>query len=434
MLRLSLRRPGRPGARLPGAAPRVQRGAWGGPRWTRAARLPTGAAVPQDAPLRPIAVLFANLKGNVGDLAILEAMLRDLGARFPGRRVDLFPHPFLPVDEARVAAFRAASGLDPQVAGRAYAAPVPRLLRRLHRRGWGRWLQGREIARLAARAAGDARRFAAYEAVAVAGGDQWGGDRLGIAMFGTLAAVSAHAAVAAYPFSLNPAERDRNTDAALRAHFARLRAPLLVRDSLSLGTARDIGLSAVLRPDCVFGLGPLARAIPPMAGRDPARTLLVVTRSPEGDAGHLNRAALDALGHGRGRVELMTTCALEDGEALRALGRELGVPVHEPLTWQDAVAEMRAAGAVVANRLHALILGAMAGATMVPLADRRKALAFVRDVGLDHHAPAAGAVTEALVAGARADAPAIAARLRAFAAEAAGRVESPFAGAPEEAR
>jgi polysaccharide pyruvyl transferase WcaK-like protein len=86
---------------------------------------------------------------------------------------------------------------------------------------------------------------------------------------------------------------------------------------------------------------------------------------------------------------------------------------------------------VVANRLHALILGAMAGATMVPLADRRKALAFVRDVGLDHYAPDAGAVTEALVARAQADAPAIAGRLRAFAADAAGRVESPFGVSPE---
>jgi polysaccharide pyruvyl transferase WcaK-like protein len=387
--------------------------------------------------MRPIAILFANLKGNVGDFAILDAMQRDIASRFPGRPIHLFTHPFLTVDDARVAAFRAASPHGIEVAGQAFGAEAPQLLKALHRRGAGRLLQAWLIGRLAARHREEARRFAGYEAVAVAGGDQWNGDRLGISMFGTVRAVAAqNRAVHAYPFSLNPAVRSFNSDRALRRHFGPLRRPLLVRDGISLGVAERIGLPAVLRPDCVFGLEPVAREIPPHPDRDPERTLLVVTRSPSAKVLQANRAALERLEASRraGRVELLTTCAIEDGPALQALGQEFGVPVREPLTWQDTVAEMRAAAVVATNRLHGLILGSMAGAVMVPVADRKKSEAFVRDVGLKHFAPRAQDLTGELLERARAEGATIVGKLQAFAAAARDGVESPFEASRESAR
>lgn len=378
--------------------------------------------------MRPIAILFANLKGNVGDFAILEAMLRDIGARWPGAPVHLYPHPYLPVDAERLAAFQAAS-LGVEVVGRAFAASMPAPLRILRRMGAGRAVQAWQIRRLAARSGPEARRFAEYEAVAFAGGDQWNGARLGVSMFGTLGALAAWApAVHAYPFSINPAVRRFNTAAALRQQFAGLRGPLLVRDSISLGVLESVGVAARLRPDCVFGLMPLAATIPPMPGRDPDRTLLCITGTAAMDGLAANRAALEALGPGA-KVELLTTCAPEDGAALRRLGREWGVAVREPLTWQETVAEIRAAGAVATNRLHALILGAMAGGAMVPVADRKKTEAFVRDAGLEHFAPGPRDVTAELMARACAGREDLVERLRAFAARQHGSVESPFGGA-----
>ncbi|WP_275783720.1 hypothetical protein [Pararhizobium gei] len=40
----------------------------------------------------PVAVIYANLKGNIGDFAILHSMLLDIRERHPGRAVDAYSH------------------------------------------------------------------------------------------------------------------------------------------------------------------------------------------------------------------------------------------------------------------------------------------------------------------------------------------------------
>ncbi len=54
---------------------------------------------------RKVAVLFANLKGNIGDFAILQAILEQLNFYYPGYKIDVYSHPLVDIDETRLAAF-----------------------------------------------------------------------------------------------------------------------------------------------------------------------------------------------------------------------------------------------------------------------------------------------------------------------------------------
>ena len=54
-----------------------------------------------------IAIILANLKSNIGDFAILHAILLDLQQNYPGRAVHVLPLGHYQIDEGRIAAFRA---------------------------------------------------------------------------------------------------------------------------------------------------------------------------------------------------------------------------------------------------------------------------------------------------------------------------------------
>ena len=141
---------------------------------------------------KSVAILYANLKGNIGDFAILDAMLRETAQRFPGRRIDVYPHGFLDVDDTRLAAFRAAGAPEFEIAGGTFHRPVPPKLKRLYRFGLWPRIQRRLVENLRRASREEAKRFAQYEAIFLAGGDQWNAMDLGVSMFGTLLAIAEH--------------------------------------------------------------------------------------------------------------------------------------------------------------------------------------------------------------------------------------------------
>jgi polysaccharide pyruvyl transferase WcaK-like protein len=249
----------------------------------------------------------------------------------------------------------------------------------------------------------DAAKFAGYEAIFVAGGDQWSGRRLGISMFATLAAVRAHNnRIFAYPFSVNPRIGRYSSSQSLRQNFGNIRGPLVVRDSISKGVINQLGLPVVSGWDCVYGIQDLAYNIEPQPDRDATRTLLVITgRSPNLERSL--RTLLKRLIPEVGPLELLTTCAPVDGKTYERLSAEFDIPSRLPMSWQETVAELKATAIVVTNRLHGLILGSFAEATLLPVTDRKKAEAFVRDAGLPYYACKLSDLSPALIRTAKAN-------------------------------
>jgi polysaccharide pyruvyl transferase WcaK-like protein len=329
----------------------------------------------------PIAILFANLKGNIGDFAILHAVLLELRSRFAGNPLHVFSHQFHGVDEERLSAFRR-SAPEFDLVGTTYGPDRGRSLARLIPliRSWP-VVQAREVRALAARAIPDAALFRDYEAIFLVGGAHWSGRKVATSMFGTLMAVHRHNdRIYTFPFSVNPSLRRYNSIPALKQYFSMIRSPLLVRDGKTKAMMDELGLIAVLGADCVFALQDIADQIEPMGGREHSRIVFVVTGSSLKDLG----LAIRRIGRPASQIALLTTCELEDGEALEALSGELQVPYYAPTTWQKAVAELKASSLIVTNRLHGLILGSFAMTPLLPIADRQKVEAFALDAAMPH--------------------------------------------------
>jgi hypothetical protein len=114
-----------------------------------------------------VSIVYANLKGNLGDFAILDAMIRQLARRYPGRVIEVFSQGRLPVDDDRFRVFRERVGSPFTYKGPLASLPLPPqtgLLQRVRRR-----LEGR------ARTQGQQVRWAAGELEAVVADSGLGG-------------------------------------------------------------------------------------------------------------------------------------------------------------------------------------------------------------------------------------------------------------------
>ncbi len=339
-----------------------------------------------------VAILFANLKGNLGDFAILQAMIHQIKSACPATGIDVFAHPLVPIDALRLEAFqRYNEGV--RFPGVSYYKPPGFFERLLLSTFLRRWIQPRMIESFASQAEASMASFAAYEAVYFAGGDQWSGKDLGHAMFGTLVAVQRiNPHVFCFPFSLKKSMTGLYPSGLLSSYFARLRQPVIVRDSLTKGIMDDLGVTCVQGADCVFSLPDNLAEGEAAEGRDPERVLFVV----KGQEANL-AAAMEKLLEQSVRIELLSTCPQEDDRIFQSLAARFSIPYHTPATWQEVIAEFRASSLIVTNRLHGLILGSLARVPLLPVTDRKKSLAFALDAAMPHHVPAVTDVTRELL-------------------------------------
>lgn len=331
--------------------------------------------------MNSIAVVYANLKGNIGDFAILHAMLSDIERKHPGYTVDVYSQGFVPVDQERLSAFQKAAPPF-RLAGTTFvddAKPSPLTKFALRATRLTPTYRAVRIAALARKASPNAADFARYQAIYIAGGAQWTGAQVVVSMFGTLRAIAAHNdRIFSYPISVTSSLYKANSRQNLREDLGRIRGPIVVRDSSSEAIMRGLGLDATLGLDCVFSLAQTAEQIASAPRPTRPRVLFVVTKQ---DTRDLQRAVAQ-LNSAEIPYAFLTTCALEDESEIKPIADAAGVDFLAPLTWQEAVAEMKASALVVVNRLHGLIFASFSSVPVLPLTDRPKVRAVVTDIGL----------------------------------------------------
>lgn len=377
-------------------------------------------------PSQKLAVIFANLKSNIGDFAILHSILRDLRSAHPDAQIDVYPHANYAIDAVRLDAFRRDCGFDVSVAGETFWMPVPMTPLRRLRKAMRLWpsLQSALIEDLAESSAAAASKFAGYDGVYTAGGEHWGGTQGGVSMFGTLLAVSrANPNVFAYPFSLNRRVLAFNTQQQLRSYFSNLKRPLIARDQESAAFLVELGVDAIAGADCVFSMHDIADTISPAP--QSRRVILSVTGSASSLKSEL-RQSLGALPPAL-RPALMTTCESEDGALYRSLASELGLEYLAPDSWMSAVGALKACDLLITNRLHGLIFATLAGTAVLPVTDRRKSKAFARDSQVPVTASSGGALSTELIESALQQAAPIRERLATYKANALLLRRSPLA-------
>jgi hypothetical protein len=332
------------------------------------------------------------LKGNLGDFAILQAMIHQIKSAYPGRGIDVYAHPLVPIDAMRLEAFREFND-DMAFPGTSFykgATSYEKLLLSTFLRGW---IQPRLIESFAKQAESSFASFAAYEAIFFAGGDQWSGKELGLAMFGTLMALQhINPNLYSFPFSLKASIVALYPPGLLKSYFTRLKQPVIVRDSLTKKIMDDLSVPCVHGADCVFSLPDAVAEVEPSEGRVRERVLFVVKGQKE-----ILATAIERLLEQSVLIELLTTCPQEDDRIFQSLAAQFSIPYHTPATWQEVISEFRASSLIVTNRLHGLILGSIARVPLLPVTDRKKSLAFARDAKMPHHVPAVTDVTRDLL-------------------------------------
>ena len=343
----------------------------------------------------PLLILFANFKGNLGDFAIFHAMLETLENRYPGREKHVFSLGHKEVDATRLASFIAEPHPPFILVGRSPYRRVKGIPQWFKHAGLDKWLAGKWIDRLSREftksepisSAGD------YEAIFLAGGEQWGGYSTGINQFAILDAVSrVNRNVFIFPFSVRKKLLDSYSHDRLESLFKRIAGDRVVRDGGSGETLRSVCPAVLDGADCVFSLASREIAGPPPTE---ALVILAVTQAENSSRDELV-TAIHRLTAGGIRVRLLTTCECEDGPVLSELSRTLGIDFVAPATWQETVEEFRSASLVVTNRLHCMVFSFFAGVPVVPLRNREKVTGICTDAGLTRWVDSIGALTPEL--------------------------------------
>lgn len=337
----------------------------------------------------PVTILCANLKGNIGDYAILEAMGHSFERRYPGIDLRYFHHANKPADPVRYPVF-----LDELSVAMKDMGPAPfharptwfRLLSKLFKsRSLTRRLHNRLIGRVTARLCRDASFADALRhsaCVVFAGGSQWGKANLNLNMFAQLTCASrVNARVTAFPFGISEAAFEANGRRALAEMLAQLSPPIPVRDVISYRLLNEAGLDAEHVSDCVFTMSDLFQGSARKTDDRDTRVFVSLT-----DSGQTTAAAIialfDRLRHAGFKPVLFSSCEVEDrplADAVLAIRNETFVA---PRSWKEAVGLFSDTAFVLTNRLHCLIFAALAGTAVIPLANRQKARAYAEDAQL----------------------------------------------------
>ena len=339
-----------------------------------------------------VAVVFANLKGNIGDFAILQAMLNKIRSKMPKAHIDVYAHPLVEIDRERLTEFQK---LNPSITfiEQFFSKKITGIQRSLMSTFLRKRTQQSLIDSFAADGQQAFEHFADYDSVFFAGGDQWSGRELGVSMFGALSAISKQTSnIQVFPFSLKTSIHKLYSHSSLRGYFGQLKSPIIARDSLTKGILDQLGVSAELGVDCVYALQNDAQIVQPAESREKSRVLLTVKGPMQEMSRTLDKLLRDGL-----NIELLSTCPTEDDRVFAELEKQFEIPYLRPMSWQEIVSEFKASSLIITNRLHGLILGSFAEKPLLPVTNRKKALAFVHDTGVPHSASNIDSISKELI-------------------------------------
>ncbi len=206
-----------------------------------------------------IAIVCANLKGNIGDFAILQAMINKLAHLYPGHKVDVFSHGHLTIDKEAYSRFQENAGDLFNYRGVIPWIDVPRRSRIICRLRLWPYVQKVLIDRASRMLKREiyGREFEQYRGVFIAGGEQWGGSNLGVNMFALLKCLkSLNCNVHTFPFSIPSSITNFNRKTDLIKYFRCLFGPAIARDRTTCAILQSIGVDCISAVDMVFSLAP----------------------------------------------------------------------------------------------------------------------------------------------------------------------------------
>ena len=330
-----------------------------------------------------VLVVFANVKGNLGDFAILHAMLEELVKRFPGRRIDVCSHGQHRADDKRFAAFVALANPAFHYVGRTPFLRIPRAWSFFKRIGLSSAVSERFIRRLANEYGKKSpfEEVETYDAVVFAGGEQWSGFSNGITMLAVLSMlIPRNPNLYLFPCSVKEKLVEMHRMSRLEHCFGAFSGRVITRDSRSHGTVRKFRSDAISGVDCVFSLGDCVD-VPDRVDGTGKEVLFALTTSP-GSRNNEVRAAFQRLEAQGFRVRMLSSCEREDGDDHRVICGGDESKCLFPETWQEAVGLLGRADVVFTNRLHCLIFSFFTEVAVVPVLDREKLLGVFRDADL----------------------------------------------------
>jgi polysaccharide pyruvyl transferase WcaK-like protein len=369
---------------------------------------------------KAVAILFANLKGNLGDMAILEANLIYVSEAYPGHRIDVWTSGFLSIDQARLQSFIEAGAPAFHLRGVTSDHPLRRWRKHIRSSGLERTLQPILIACAQRQFASRAKKFSQYAGISVVGGDQFDA-AASAAMFGTLKAIAkVNPRILNFPISVNPRTQRINSPSLLRQCFAPVSGPLLVRDEVTLRFLQGLGIDCIFGGDSVLSMLDRIRRVP--QSDRPAGIVVAVTKTAPDDPSHLARL-LASLASLTLPVTTLTTTPSADAAFLDQ--RRSGIAYSAPGTWQEAVAELRSATLVVSNRFHCILLAAAVGTPVLAVCNRAKIVSIRNEAALPFWAESLEDTTASLVQDALEGAAIQRAALTAFLEAAQARATSP---------
>ncbi len=334
-----------------------------------------------------ILILCANLKGNLGDFAILDAMGRLLMRHFPGHEILFYHHGNKGVDRVRMAAFEKGLPEGMVSLGPAPVARRPFLLRKftkiLTRLGLHEFIHGVAIEKWSCKLEKDSEfseRLRSAEAVIFAGGSQWGKGDLNMNMFGQLlCAHRLNGRVLIFPFSVSESLLSCNGPRFLREMMQMFRVPLAVRDIETCELLNEIDIPARLFCDSVLALNGIVSL---EEIRSMEKRIFICVTSKAGLKPAVVAQVIAALRHQNFQVSLFSTCELEDRPFYSKVRALIEVDLIAPDSWQEAVGVLRHAHCVLTNRLHCLIFSILAGLPAIPVTNRLKEKGFSRGAKL----------------------------------------------------
>ena len=345
-----------------------------------------------------VLVVFANVKGNLGDFAILDAMLEELSRRYPGCRIDVSSHGQHRADEKRMAAFVALANPAFRYVGKTPFLRIPKFWSFFKRMGLSAAVSERFILKLA-KEYGRQPLFSdveKYKAVVFAGGEQWSGFSNGITMLAVLSMlIPRNPNLYLFPCSVKEKLVEMHKLSRLEHCFGAFCGKLITRDSRSHGTVRKFRQDAVSGVDCVFSLGGRVE-VPERVDGTGKEIIFALTTSP-GSRNREVKAAFQRLEQAGFRVRMLSSCEREDGADHRMICDGDESKCLFPETWQEAVGLLAAADVVFTNRLHCLIFSFFTDVAVVPVLDREKLLGVFRDVGLPIGIDDVGEIDTALI-------------------------------------